>query len=350
VSETASADKHADKHADEHADEDADEQSALDRIAQQALASYDLPAGSTTELVNRSENATYAVRTPGGDTTAALRVHRLDYHPDGAILSELAWIDALRADGVITTPAIVAARHGERELTVADPESATDPRSVVMFEWLPGGSPDEESLVANFAELGELTARLHQHARAWAQPADFRRFEWGYDEAFGSIARWGRWQDAPGVDDATLPVLTRLDDTLRERLAAYGRSHERWGLIHADLRLANLLESPGRPTAVIDFDDCGFGWYLYDFGAAVSFIEDHPDVPAATAEWVEGYRRVAPLSGDDEAELRTFVMFRRLLLLAWIGSHASVDVAQELAPTYAVGTCALAEEYLSSHT
>src|SRR5262249_26304190 len=51
-----------------------------------------------------------------------------------------------------------------------------------------------------------------------------------------------------------------------------------------------------------------------------------------------------------EAELRTFVMFRRLLLLAWIGSHGSVDVAQELAPTYAVGTCALAEEYLSSHT
>jgi Ser/Thr protein kinase RdoA (MazF antagonist) len=101
---------------------------------------------------------------------------------------------------------------------------------------------------------------------------------------------------------------------------------------------------------VIDFDDCGFGWFGYDFGAAVSFIEDHPDVPAATEQWVEGYRRVAPLPAHDEAELRTFVMFRRLLLLAWIGSHADVDVARDLAPTYADGTCALAEEYLSSHT
>jgi Ser/Thr protein kinase RdoA (MazF antagonist) len=220
----------------------------------------------------------------------------------------------------------------------------------VMFEWLPGASPDEDSLVANFAELGELTARLHSHVRSWSQPPVFRRFSWGYDEAFGSIARWGRWQDAPGVDDTTLPVLTRLDATLRDRLAAYGRGHERWGLIHADLRLANLLARPGSPTAVIDFDDCGFGWFGYDFGAAVSFIEDHPDVPAATDQWVEGYRRVAPLPAADEAELRTFVMFRRLLLLAWIGSHAEVDVAQELAPTYAEGTCTLAEDYLSDHT
>ena len=326
------------------------ERHALDRVAQQALASYDLPAGTTAELVNRSENATYAVRTPDGDITAALRVHRLDYHPEGAIRSELAWIDALRDDDVISTPAILEAFDGERELTVPDPEGETEPRSVVMFRWVPGSSPAEDSLVANFAELGELTARLHEHARAWQPPGSFRRFSWGYDEAFGGIARWGRWQDAPGVDASTLPVLTRLDTTLCDRLAAYGRGHDRWGLIHADLRLANLLESPGLPTAVIDFDDCGFGWFLYDFGAAVSFIEDHPDVPAATDQWVEGYRRVAELPAEDEAELRTFVMFRRLLLLAWIGSHGSVDVAQELAPTYAVGTCALAEEYLSSHT
>jgi Ser/Thr protein kinase RdoA (MazF antagonist) len=326
------------------------ERAALDRVATAALAAYDLPEGTTATLVNQSENATYAVRPPGGPTTAALRVHRLHYHPEGAIRSELTWIDALRTEGVITAPAVLTACDGEREIVVADPEGATAPRSVVMFEWLPGASPDEDSLVANFAELGELTARLHEHARSWAQPPGFRRFAWGYDEAFGSIARWGRWQDAPGVDDAALPLLTRLDQTLRDRLAAYGRGRERWGLIHADLRLANLLSSPGRPTAVIDFDDCGFGWFLYDFGAAVSFIEDHPDVPAATDRWVEGYRRVAALSADDEAELRTFVMFRRLLLLAWIGSHADVDVAQELAPTYALGTCALAEDYLSSHT
>jgi Ser/Thr protein kinase RdoA (MazF antagonist) len=322
----------------------------LDRIAQRALASYDVPEGSTATLVNQSENATYVVRTPTGEAVAALRVHRLDYHPDGAIASELCWIEALRADDVVVTPEVMRPREGGPVLTVADPEGETAPRSVVMFEWLAGVPPHEDSLVDSFADLGELTARLHQHVRRWQPPVGFRRFSWGYDEAFGSVARWGRWQDAPLVDAEATEVLTRLDHTLRDRLAAYGQGPERWGLIHADLRLANLLVTPGRPTAVIDFDDSGFGWFLYDLGAAVSFIEDHPDVPAATDLWVEGYRRVAPLSHEDVAEIRTFVLFRRLLLLAWIGSHSDVAEAQALVPTFAPGTCALAEEYLSQHT
>ena len=323
---------------------------ALDRIAQRAVTSYAVPEGSTATLVNQSENATYVVRTPSGEAVSALRVHRLDYHPDGAIASELCWIEALRDEEVITTAEVVRPREGGPVLTVADPEGETAPRSVVMFEWRAGVPPHEDSLVDNFADLGELTARLHQHVRRWPQPSGFRRFSWGYDDAFGSVARWGRWQDAPGVDAAATEVLTRLDHTLRDRLAAYGQGPERWGLIHADLRLANLLVAPGRPTAVIDFDDCGFGWFLYDLGAAVSFIEDHPDVPAATDLWVEGYRRVAPLDAEDVAEIRTFVLFRRLLLLAWIGSHSDVPEAHALAPTFAAGTCALAEEYLSQHT
>ena len=118
---------------------------ALDRIARQALASYGLPAGTTAELVNQSENATYAVRAPGGDITAALRVHRLDYHPEGAIALRAAWIDALRADAVVTTPPWcrhATARASSRSPT---PRAATAPRSVVMFEWLPGVAPDEDS-------------------------------------------------------------------------------------------------------------------------------------------------------------------------------------------------------------
>ena len=55
-------------------------------------------------------------------------------------------------------------------------------------------------------------------------------------------------------------------------------------------------------------------------------------MPELTEAWVDGYRGSPPLPAEDEAELRTFVMFRRLLLLAWIGSHADVDVAEELAP------------------
>ena len=77
----------------------------------------------------------------------------------------------------------------------------------------------------------------------------------------------------------------------RQRLRRFGAGPDRFGLIHADMRLANLLVS-GADLHVIDFDDCGFGWFIFDIGASLSFIEHDPRVPrcatpgcAATAAW-----------------------------------------------------------------
>src|SRR5207302_8887098 len=188
--------------------------------------------------------------------------------------------------------------------------------------WRPGDTPNPAAhdLLPGFRTLGAVSARMHRHTRAWRTPDGFARFAWTYDTTLGAHGHWGRWQDGLGMGRAELDVLGRLDSTLCRRLARYGRSPERFGLVHADIRLANLLVD-GDHVRVIDFDDCGFSWFMYDFATTVSFIEDHPDVPELKDAWVEGYRSVAPLAAADEAELDTFVMFRRLLLVAWIGSH-----------------------------
>jgi Ser/Thr protein kinase RdoA (MazF antagonist) len=101
---------------------------------------------------------------------------------------------------------------------------------------------------------------------------------------------------------------------------------------------------------VIDFDDCGFGWFLYDLGSSLSFVEHDPRVPELVDAWVTGYRRVAPLSVAEIAELPTFVMLRRLLLVAWIGSHSDTDLARSMGAEYTAASCDLAEAYLSGPT
>jgi Ser/Thr protein kinase RdoA (MazF antagonist) len=141
-------------------------------------------------------------------------------------------------------------------------------------------------------------------------------------------------------------LLQRCEDRVTARLTAYGTGPERFGLIHADMRLANLIISDGA-TRLIDFDDCGLGWFMYDFAAGISFMEDHPQVPALKQAWVRGYRSARPLSEADEAEIDTFVMLRRLALLAWIGSHIEVDTARELAPDFARVSAELADAFLS---
>jgi Ser/Thr protein kinase RdoA (MazF antagonist) len=318
----------------------------LEPVARRALREYGLAPDSVLTLLNVSENATYAVDDPATGRRTVMRFHRRGYHDAAAIGSELAWLDAVREDEGLRTPHVLPAPDGRRLVALAE-EGAPDPRYVVHFEWLPGiePTPSDDRLPRWFELLGAVTARLHRHARTWQPPAGFRRFAWDYDGAFGREARWGRWQDGIAVGAEEREVLGRLDGTLRRRLAAYGSGAGRYGLVHADLRLANLLVQ-GDETYVIDFDDCGFGWFLYDFGAAVSFFEHDPRIPELTDAWVRGYRTVLELPAADEAELPTFVLMRRLLLVSWIGSHAGTDLARSMGAEYTATSCRLAEEYL----
>lgn len=313
-------------------------------FARAALGSYDVDPGTGLTLLNVSENGTFRLDEPDGSRTV-LRVHRTGYHSAAAVRSELAWTDALRRDEVVRTPAPLPARDGSTVVTIAVPGRGE--RQVVRFAWADGHEPAGDRLVRDFEALGGITARLHTHARTWRRPAGFTRFTWDYDTSLGARGLWGRWQDGLGMGAEEDAVLGRLDAVLRERLAAYGTGADRFGLIHADMRLANLLVTDDDVT-VIDFDDAGLSWFMYDLGSSLSFIEHQPYVPELVEAWVRGYRSVGILTAEDEAMLATFVMLRRLLLVAWVGSHADTDTGQEMGPGFTEVTCRLAEQYLSS--
>lgn len=317
----------------------------LGAMAAGALVLWDIPADAKLRLINVSENVTYLVEGPGG-WKAVLRVHRPDYHSHRAIECELAWMDALNNAGVAPTPRYLPGRNGDPIQTAGEGDLN---RSMVLFDFIEGHAPDESGdLTPGFRELGAIAARCHDHAMTWNWPADFQRLTWDEDAVFGSQPLWGDWRDAPGVDSDVRAVLEQAQRVVSARLAAYGKAPGRYNLIHADMRLANLLVGAGE-TRLIDFDDCGFGWLTYDFAAAISFIEDDPRIPALKAAWLGGYRSVRPLTAEDEAEIETMVMLRRFALLAWIGSHIEAPEPQALAPDFAARTAVLAKVYLEAH-
>ncbi|KAA0085948.1 aminoglycoside phosphotransferase [Mycolicibacterium sp. P9-64] len=315
-------------------------------LAELALAEYDLPPDSTLRLLNLSENATYAVEHTGSDKRSILRVHRKNYHRAHEIESELDWLAALHREGEITVPVVLPAHDGRRLVTV---DHDGTPRHVVHFEMVAGVEPDEENLtVEDFHTLGAITATLHDHAKSWTRPPGFDRFSWDWEHSLGDQPRWGRWQDAIGVGDSEAQTIDRAARLLQNRLAEYGSGPDRFGLVHADLRLTNLLVD-GPTITVIDFDDCGLGWYFYDFGSAVSFIEDDPKLPEWQDSWLTGYRTRSTITAEDEDMLASFVLLRRLLLLAWMGTHSHSKESQTKAITFTEGSCALAERYLASN-
>jgi Ser/Thr protein kinase RdoA (MazF antagonist) len=319
-------------------------------LARAAMTGFGIASDATVELINVSENHTYRVEDPATGARYALRLHRPGYRSAAEIESELDWIDALRRDRIVETPPTVDAKDGARVVLAEAP--GVQERNAVLFEWLDGtvvDLDDGEAASGQFETLGAISARMHHHVRGWERPAGFTRPSWDYEFSIGPRGHWGPWQDGLGMGPEELRQLEALDATIKARLERFGRGADRFGLIHADMRLANLLIN-GPEVLVIDFDDCGLSWLMYDFATTVSFMEDHPRVPELRDAWVRGYRTVAELDAGSEAELQTFVMLRRLLLVAWVGSHHTfAPEAAELGAGFTAGTCALAEEYLSTH-
>jgi Ser/Thr protein kinase RdoA (MazF antagonist) len=317
----------------------------LQNMVARGLPYWALSPETAITLLNLSENATFALSDPVAGRDLVLRVHRIGYSSAEEIRSELAWINALRRDGAIETASPMPGSNGELLQTLESP-SGRPPRYAVAFERLPGKEPDPSIEAARwFERLGALTARMHRHAKAWALPAGFRRKRWDVETMVGPNGYWGSWRAAIGLGPPEIAVLEEALAFIKQRIERFGAGPERFGLVHADLRLANLLVDQGH-LRIIDFDDCGFSWFIYDFATAVSFIEHEPIVPDLLQAWTAGYRKTAPLSSDDIAEIPTFVVLRRILLTAWLASHIEVPFARQFGVAHTHGTVRLAQELL----
>lgn len=305
---------------------------------------WGLSEETSVELLTISENATFKAFDPLGDKNLILRVHRPGYHTRAEIESELSWIRALRQSAVVDTPAPLSTITGG---LIASFRAKDEKRDVVAFEYVAGKEPETDaSLIDGFRRLGGISARLHLHAKRWDRPVNFLRKTWDFDAMLGERQLWGDWRAAMGLTPQGEALLGRACIKIQQKLNDYGMEQERFGLVHADLRLANLLEE-GDKLAVIDFDDCGLSWFMYDFAAAISFIEEDPLIPDLQQAWIEGYRAYAPLSQEDEAMFPTFIALRRILLTAWLASHSETPTAQELGAGFTEGSLRIAERYLT---
>jgi Ser/Thr protein kinase RdoA (MazF antagonist) len=303
-------------------------------LLSRALPVYGLPEDTPLTLLNRSENETWRAGN------LVLRLHRKGYHTRQEIASELEWLSALQDLPGLNTVRPVSGAKGR--------VTSIDGRHIVAFQHIAGQElhPGDD-LARWFAPLGEITARLHLQSRHWTPPAGFTRKRWDVDTILGPKPHWGQWQQAQGLDATGAALLQRATNQLAAQLRAYGTGPKTFGLIHADLRLANLMVEGDTLTA-IDFDDCGFGWWVYDLAAALSFIETDPRLPDLIAAWVTGYTRISPLPAADRAMIPAMIFLRRVLLTAWLATRADSDTGQALGgPAYTLGTLSLADRFLT---
>lgn len=272
----------------------------------------------TAELRNR-ENAVYALRLPDG-SRAALRLHRLGYQTEAAIRSELWWCREMAARR-LRVPAPLPDTQGDLLPALSTGRLAS------VVSWIDGDPFGEAGVplpgsraerLARHRALGVLLARIHHTTDTLLLPDDFSRPRWDIDGLVGETPFWGRFWEHPLLSAEDAATLTRARAFLRERLLDHAAP---LCLIHADVLRENILVTDAG-LALIDFDDSGFGYRLYDLGTVLSQDLYEPDRPALQAALVEGYASLCPV---DAAMVPVFTLARVLASVGWVAPRLPLD-------------------------
>jgi Ser/Thr protein kinase RdoA (MazF antagonist) len=137
-------------------------------LARCASARYGISPGCRLHRYPLTENWTYRVEASSG-SPGVLRIYRPGGRSHEEIMSELAWMTAIREDLGSLVPAVIPTARGSQVLELTR-DTPLSPCYCVMFSCAPGHEPAEDKLAAWFPQLGAITARLHQHARSWIRP------------------------------------------------------------------------------------------------------------------------------------------------------------------------------------
>jgi Ser/Thr protein kinase RdoA (MazF antagonist) len=296
--------------------------------AQAALKSFPIDQGDLT-LVSLAENVTFKVTDRAGGAYV-LRLHRPGYHTLEELVSERAWIRGLAQSG-IDVPSAVPARDGQDYVPVTIPATG-EQRHAGMLRWTEGRllsdvlaeTSDDRVVEDYFAQLGALTAAMHNQASAWRPPPGFTRHALDSDGLMGEAPHWGPFWEHRSLSAAERRLLLDARARMHQKLARLSQDPAGYSLIHADMHPGNILVDGDR-LVVIDFDDAGFGWHQYDIAVVLTYWQSKPNAAEIERAFLRGYRATRPVSDDALTLIPTFRLIRWMASIGWFHQRPELE-------------------------
>ncbi|WP_120632768.1 phosphotransferase [Ruegeria sp. EL01] len=279
----------------------------MNNVIAQALSLWGMD-GAATHLIAARENSVYNVSA--GTGPVALRLHRQGYRTDAELWSELEWMSAVSKGG-ISVPTPIASQSGKMLHVIEGVQ-------VDVLSWLPGvplADTVTEMAAAGratlFHSIGREMARLHLVSDSWDRPYGFVRCAWDREGLLGDAPLWDRFWDNPALSADDRNMLLALRRKASADLVGIGGNQD-YGLIHADLVSANIMVS-NNALSLIDFDDGGFGFRLFEIATALLKFSDDTDFPTIRSGLIKGYQAIRPI------DLTAIDMFMALRAASYVG-------------------------------
>jgi len=288
----------------------------LRRLALKALEEYDLPIKrvrfftietNTMFRVDAEDSQKYVLRIYSDEETT-LTENR----------AEIFWLDALKRDSDLKVTEPVARRDGNYISVVGAP-GVPGERRCVLFKWIPGRCLEEQLTPENYFKLGQVLAKLHDHAESLNPlPADIRPKKW--DKVFyypdePVIYQLEEYKHLFPTERIRLlnEVIERADKLFTE-LYADGEGQI---LIHGDLHFWNVHVYRGELYA-IDFEDVMLGYPVQDVAVTLSYGRAREGYDELRAAFQEGYTGLRQWPAKDTCQIETLIAARSVNFINYV--------------------------------
>lgn len=289
------------------------------------------------KLAAARENHVY--RVDQGIASYALRLHRKGYRSNAELCSELQWMDAV-AKGGLNVPCPITS-------TLGDLVHVVDGCQVDVLCWLAGAPIGvartnllHEDRAGLFRAIGREMATLHAVSDAWQRPPGFTRWAWDREGLLGETPVWGRFWDNPTLTEDEKDLFETLRQVAEQDLGEREAFMD-YGLIHADLVRENVIVDHEK-IQLIDFDDGGFGFRLFDLATTLVKFTNEPHYSLLKSSLLEGYRSVRPI---DTGAFDLVMALRAATYVGWIierlgeegalaRNRRNIETAKTLVGTY----------------
>ncbi len=202
-----------------------------------------------------------------------------------------------------------------------------------LYTYVEGESRSVEALTAeDVRRIGGYLARLHRITLT-VQPRP--RFD--VEGLFGERGAYALDDDTATCFTAEQrAIMQQVIQRVREAMQTLSQHDDEFGLLHADLLLQNVLfrrdapdDTAGTTLCALDWEYCGYGYYLYDLTPLLWQLKPLPAYRVFQKALWQGYTAVRPLRGYHVDVLETFIAARQVASLRWVAQNRQLPAYRE---------------------
>lgn len=294
----------------------------MNLVAKEALDHFSIKV-KKIELMRYAANATYKV-TDNRNKHYQLRIHPKEWHTKTAILEEINWLNHILKTTDILVPRPIRANN-DQFVIECQHSSTLSTRFCELFEWVPGRKR-WRSINKQYAhDMGSLASLLHKSGQSMVIK---HRSLWDADNLVGtSEAKYFNVEKLSAVTENQQIIITRARREVYNQLNNYQKIYKnKSGLIHGDLQPNNILYHH-KKIAIIDFDDCGIGLYVYELATALHAFQQvtsgnkRKNYQELKEALFEGYSKFMTLTEEDIQLIPYCILGVKLVTIGWLERH-----------------------------